>query len=163
MGSKLYVKDNRDTPDTMLATFTYPGFIASYESRTCNPMPMFAGYGSGTAIHGTEGTLFVTRGGCWVVPNKGSKLPEATFEKDSAMGQMNVPHWQNFIECIKTREKPISEIETCVRSSTVCLLANLSMRYKTRIDWDEKNWTSEQESVRPYLKAKYRAPWKLEI
>ena len=27
---------------------------------------------------------------------------------------MNVPHWKNWIECIRTREKPTSEIETCV-------------------------------------------------
>ncbi len=32
--SKFYVTDNRDTPDTMLATFHYPKFLTSYESRT---------------------------------------------------------------------------------------------------------------------------------
>ena len=33
---------------------------------------------------------------------------------------MNVPHWKNWLACIKSREKPMSEIETCVRSSTAC-------------------------------------------
>src|SRR6202142_2526630 len=49
MGSKFYVQDNTQTPDTMLATFYYEGFLSSYESRTCNPLPMFGlGQGAGT-------------------------------------------------------------------------------------------------------------------
>jgi predicted dehydrogenase len=163
MGSKFYVEDNRDTPDTMLATFHYPKFLASYESRTCNPMPMFGPHGAATTIHGTQGTLIVHRGGCWVIPNPKSSLAPVTYEKDKEMSQMNVPHWQNFLECIKTREKPTSDIETCVRSSTVCILANLSMRFKKWLDWDEKNWTVAQSDIRPHLRARYRSPWKLEV
>ena len=162
-GSKFYVQDNRDTPDTLLATFRYPNFLASYESRTCNPMPMFGPHGSGTTIHGTEGTIIVLRRGCWVIPNEKSSLTASTWEKDPAMSEMNVPHWKNFIACIKSREKPISDIETCVRSSTVCLLANLSMRYKSWLDWDEKNWTVAQDAVKPHLKVQYRSPWKLKV
>jgi predicted dehydrogenase len=164
MGSKFYVKDNLETPDTMLATFHYPKFIASYESRTCNPMPLLDHQGAGTAVHGTEGTLIVTRGGCWVTKNRNnSTATPVTLEKDREMAQMNVPHWRNFLECIKSREKPTSDIETCVRSTTVCLLANLSMRFKTRLDWNEKDWTVLQKDAREHLKSRYRKPWKLEV
>src|SRR4051812_1162272 len=164
MGSKYVVKDNTDTPDTMMATYTYPKFLLTYESRTTNPMPLFGNRGNGTVIHGTEASLYVNRSGCWLIPN-GPKSTAAAeeYEKNAEMGQMNVPHWQNWIACIKSRQKPQSEIETCVRSSTACILANLSLRHKMRLDWDEKKWTVAQESVRPYLKAKYRAPWKLEV
>jgi hypothetical protein len=37
------------------------------------------------------------------------------------------------------------------------------MRFQTRLDWDEANWTVKQDAVKPELKAKYRAPWKLEV
>ncbi|WP_031499351.1 Gfo/Idh/MocA family protein [Bryobacter aggregatus] len=161
-GGKLWVNDNRDTPDTLLATFEYPGFLASYESRTANPMLMF-GQNAGTSIHGTEATLVVTRSGCWLIPNAKSEVQEQTYEKNEEMRQMNVPHWENWLACIKSREKPTSDIETCVRSSTVCILANLSLRHKTRLDWDEKNWTVKQNEVKQALKAKYRSPWKLEV
>jgi predicted dehydrogenase len=165
LGEKFYVRDNTETPDTMHATFEYPKFLMTYESRTCNPLPLFGrNQANGTSIHGTEGTIFVNRSGCWVVPNSDkSKVTEQSWEKNPEMSPMNAPHWKNFIECIKTRAKPTSEIETCVRSSTVCLLANLSMRHRARLDWDEKNWTVQQDSVRPYLKAKYRSPWKLTV
>jgi predicted dehydrogenase len=162
MGSKFYVKDNVETPDTLLATFLYPQFLQSYESRTVNPMPMF-GHTAGTAIHGTEGTLVVNRQGCWVVPNRGSKIEPVTFEKDQEMGSMNVPHWQNWLDCIRSRQKPTSDIETCVRSSVTCILANVALRSKMRINWDEKNWTVLEKEAKPLLKSNYRRPWKLEV
>jgi predicted dehydrogenase len=162
MGDKLYVDDNAETPDTMMATFRYPKFLLTYESRTANPMPMF-GHGAGTSIHGTEGTLVVNRGGCYVIPNDKSTIAAVTLEKDDVMRDMNVPHWKNFVECVRTRAKPTSDIETCVRSSTSCILANLSMRHRTWLDWDEANWTVKQDQVKPFLTATYREPWKLEI
>jgi predicted dehydrogenase len=161
---KFYVTDNCETPDTMHATFEYPKFLVTYESRTCNPMPLFGlNQGNGTVIHGTEGSLFVNRSGVWVIPNTGSKLGTATWENIPDMTPMNLPHWKNFVECIRSRQKPTSDIETCVRSSSVCLLANVSMRAKTRVEWDEKNWTSPQQAAQPYLKTEYRRPWKLEV
>jgi hypothetical protein len=37
------------------------------------------------------------------------------------------------------------------------------MRHRTWLDWDEKDWTVKQDRVKPFLKAKYRSPWKLEV
>jgi predicted dehydrogenase len=163
-GSKFYVTDNLETPDTMLATFQYPKYLASYESRTCNPLPMFGNDREATSIHGTEATLIVSRRQCVVIPaGKDSKAQAVTFERDREMGSMNVPHWRNFLDCIKSRQKPTSDIETCVRSTAVCQLANVSLRSKVRVDWDEKNWTVLQKEAQPYLKANYRKPWKLEV
>jgi predicted dehydrogenase len=164
LGSKFFVTDNSETPDTMQATFHYPNYLGSYESRTCNPLPMFGlNQGAGTTIHGTEATIFVCRSGCWLIPNGKSAVATQSWENDKTMQQMNLPHWQNFAECIRSRSKPTSEIETCVRSSTVCILANLAMRFGARLDWQEAEWGVKQESMRPALQAQYRSPWKLEV
>ena len=123
-----------------MAMFHYPKFFS--HMRAAPPIRCrCSDRARAISIHGTEGTLIVKRGGCYVIPNPKSTITEVNYEKDGAMNAMNVPHWQNFIECIKTRAKPISDIETCVRSSTTCTLANLSMRHTTWLDWDEANWT----------------------
>jgi predicted dehydrogenase len=163
MGEKFWVQDNCDTPDTMQATLEYPKFLVTYESRTCNSMPLFQNQPNGTTIHGTEGTLVVNRRGVWIVPNTGSKLSAVTWENVPEMTPMNLPHWKNFIECIRSRQKPTSDIETCVRSSTACQLANISMRAKSRVDWDEKTWSASQAAAKPFLKTEYRHPWRLEV
>ncbi len=160
MGSKFYVKDNVETPDTMLVTYMYPDFIGSYESRTANPMPMHANERYGTSFHGTKGTLIVNRGG-YEVFLTGERGEQS--RGDHTRQQMNEPHWQNFVECIRSRQKPISDIETCYRTSATCILSNLAMRLKMRLDWDDSKQTVLQDAAKPYLKAKYRAPWKLEV
>ena len=159
-GGKFYVDDNVETPDTMLATYRYPGFIASYESRTANPYPVY-GDTYGTAFHGTKATLMVNRGGYTLLSNEKGAQPVEEHNKE--MADMNVPHWKNFLECIRTRAKPISDIETCVRTTATCVLANLAMRHGMTLDWDEKAFTVKQHDAKQYLKAKYRSPWKLEV
>jgi predicted dehydrogenase len=131
-GAKFYADDNVETPDTMLATFRYPGFIASYERR--------AGNTYGTAFHGTKATLMVNRA-----------------------ADVHVPHWKNFLECIRTRAKPIGEIETCVRTTATCVLANIAMRLGMTLDWDDRAFTVRQHDARRYLKARHRSLWKLEV
>jgi len=103
----------------------------------------------------------VNRNGYSVFPN--DKRAEPVVEKSKALADMNVPHWKNFLECLRTRAKPVSDIETCVRSTTTCILANLALRHSATLDWDDKAFTVKQHDVKPYLKAKYRSPWKLEV
>lgn len=159
-GSRFVVKDNMETPDTMLAEFFYPGFIGCYESRTCNPTPLF-NQRYGTSFHGTKGTLVVNRGGYWLYPAKPEAEPVAETSRE--LRDMNVPHWKNWVECIRTRQKPVAEIETCVRTTVTCLLANIAMRFNLRLDWDDQAFTVRQPEAKQYLKAVYRAPWKLEV
>ena len=60
----------------MHATFEYPKFLVTYESRTCNPLPLFGlNQATGTSIHGTEGTLVVNRRGVWVIPKRAPNCP----------------------------------------------------------------------------------------
>ena len=105
--------------------------------------------------------VMVNRTGYWIFPND-AKQPTIE-EKSKEMSDMNVPHWQNWMDCIKTRQKPISEIETCVRTTATCVLANLALRHNTALDWDAQAFTVKQHDVKPFLKAKYRSPWKLEV
>jgi predicted dehydrogenase len=159
-GGKFYADDNVETPDTMMVTFRYPAFVTSYESRTANPYPMYNNT-SGTSFHGTLGTLMVNRGCYSIFPNH-SKSP-VVEEKSETLSDVNVSHWNNWLECIKSREKPIADIETCVRTTATCVLANLSLRHGVTLDWDEKAFTVKQAAIQPFLKYKYRSPWKLEV
>jgi predicted dehydrogenase len=159
-GGKFYSTDNLETPDTMLATFRYPGFVGSYESRTVNPAPLYNDT-YGTAFHGTRATLMVNRKGYWIYPNEKGAAPVEETSKE--LSSMNAPHWANFLECIRTRRKPVSDIETCVRSTTTCLLANLAYRHGMALEWDDEAFTVKDAAARAWLKAQYRAPWRLEV
>jgi len=95
------------------ATFRYPGFIVSYESRAAR----------GIALHGTKATLRIGRAGCMVFP--GGEATQLSADARTA-------HWSDFLEAIRTRRKPASDIETCVRSTAACLMAERSLTRSTR-------------------------------
>jgi hypothetical protein len=81
--------------------------------------------------------------------------------KSSSSGNAN--HWANFLECVRTRQRPVSDIEKCFRSTSTCLLGNVALRSRTRLDWDERELTVAQEAARGFLTREYRAPWKLVV
>ncbi|MBI4893793.1 MAG: gfo/Idh/MocA family oxidoreductase, partial [Acidobacteria bacterium] len=113
----------------------------------------------GINFHGERGTLYVDRTLMRVTPEKGSDLQLFEMKR---VADPHPLHWANFLDCVRTRKRPNSDIETCVRSSITSILGNLSLRARLRLDWDEQRKTVEQEAARPLLHREYRAPWKLE-
>jgi predicted dehydrogenase len=159
-GGKLYLQDNRETPDTLQVTYEYPnGMIATYENRETNAQSMFK-HGYGILFHGTEGTLFVDRAGYQLVPEKDSSLQAVQVQSSN---DALLDHWQNFVDCIKTRKRPHSDIEIGHHSTTTAILGNMAYRSKLRLDWDAQRETTAQPEARPLLKREYRKPWKLEV
>ncbi len=159
LGGKYWLTDNRETPDTLQVTYEYPGFICTYENRNSNANSMFE-KGYGILFHGTKGTLFVDRSMYKLIPEKGSTLQEAEAKSSN---NANLAHWANLLECVKTRQKPISDISICNRSTATCLLGNVALRAKMRLDWDEKAWTTVQKSARKFLSREERKPWRIVV
>jgi len=120
------------------ATYRYPGFVAAYERGDRNR--------GGTIFHGADATLLVNRDGYWIWRARGAQPVEArTAQAASGMAEMNVPHWINFLECLRTRYKPVSDIETCVRSTVTSLLSDLALRHGATLDWDDHSFTWKLE------------------
>ncbi|MFN7995032.1 MAG: Gfo/Idh/MocA family oxidoreductase [Bryobacteraceae bacterium] len=158
MGGKFWLTDDTETPDTMMVAFDYPGMVASWEHRTNNMEN--ASRVMSVTFHGTRGTLYLDRAMFRLTPEKGSDLEPMEMKRGI---DGHPAHWTNFLECVKTRKRPNSEIETCVRSTTACLLGNVSLRSKLRLDWDDQAKTVLQPGAAPFLHREYRAPWKLEV
>ena len=71
-GGKLYLQDNRETPDTLQVTYQYPGFVCVYENRECNGARL-DGHGYGICFHGSLGTMFLDRAGFQIIPEETPK------------------------------------------------------------------------------------------
>jgi predicted dehydrogenase len=157
-GGKYWFQDDTETPDTMLATFEYPGVLGSWEHRSNNTE---AGTSRlmGITFHGERGTLYVDRALMRVTPEKGSDLRPLEMKR---LTDPHPLHWANFLDCVRTRKRPNSDVESCVRSSITSILGNLSLQARLRLDWNEQKKTVAQEGVRRMLRREYRSPWKLE-
>ena len=176
-GGKYYIKDNAETPDTLQVTYEYrnPDFVCVYENRWDNANSMY-GKGYGIEFHGTDGTLFVDRSGFEVIPetrNEPSqhghgKTQEVARTASMQMKSVNDSHFdhvRNFLDCVKSRQRPIADIAIGHRSTSVCLLGNVAFRSKERIEWDVKNQKliSGGATAQQHISRNYRAPWKLAV
>ena len=175
LGGRFWSKDNGETPDTLQVTYNYPsGFIATYERRSGNSQSMF-GKGGGILFCGSKGTMFLDRGGYKIVSERVPMPPQPPGEprrepvlamaesEEKSTDSGNANHWTNFLDCVRSRQKPASDIETCQRSTTTCLLGNVALRSHLRLDWDAHKWTTTQGEARKFLTREYRKPWKLVV
>ena len=75
---------------------------------------------------------------------------------------MTDEHMRNFIDCIKSRQRPRCDLETGHRSTTFAHLANISLATKSRIDWDPKTERiTNNRKANDLLHYEYRKPWTL--
>jgi predicted dehydrogenase len=189
-GGKYYFTDCRDCADTQEVIWEYPGNLLVRYSTTVhnsfgpNGHPGNKSFGSyGTMLHGTKGTLFIDRAGYEVIPqmtshsDPGSQgfrqgyddligtglyfTSESGGERGTTSPQ-HMPHVRNFLDCIKSRQRPAGDIEIGHRSTATCLIGNIALRTGMKLRWDAETerFTNSEEANR-MLTREYRAPWQL--
>jgi predicted dehydrogenase len=188
-GGRYALQDNGETPDVQDALFDFDGWTAAWSHRECA-----AGEKStfGLTFHGTKGTLGISRNGFTVVadenippqntvpqftdahpiggPQPAKTLPkqkvrtEPLADKSGDARQQFKLHARNFLDCIKSRQQPISELESGHRVATLCHLANLSLRLGRKLRWDPaKEDILDDPEASAMLARPYRAPWEQEL
>jgi predicted dehydrogenase len=165
VGGKFCLTDNRETPDTILASFQYPDFVMTYENRTTNGRPV-NDHAYGIEFYGTDATLFVDRAGFDLTPETrrdGDQVVGRTLARRQASTPDNPSHARNFIDCVKSRQKPICDIEIGHRSTSTAILGNLAYRSGATLTWDAatERITNGNQKAAALLDVAYRAPWTL--
>jgi hypothetical protein len=92
------------------------------------------------------------------------RLTEPVSDRTGNVYDQFKRHVRNFLDCIKSREQPVSDLESGHRVATACHLANISLRLGRSVRWDAKNETilDDAEAV-AMLERPYRAPWDKEL
>ncbi|HAY81125.1 MAG TPA: oxidoreductase [Planctomycetaceae bacterium] len=97
--------------------------------------------GNGILFEGTKGRFHVARGRTKGAPFEGLKdkpLPENAIAEvyGGKLPAKSNAHMANFMECVKTRQLPISDVHTHHRALTTCHLANIAIRLNRTLKWD---------------------------
>ena len=93
---------------------------------------------NGILFEGTKGRFFVNRGkitGAPVEELKDNPLPEGALEKVYG-GPIPQNHSVNFIESMRSRKQPISDVWSHNRMLEICHLSNIAMRLGRALQWD---------------------------
>ncbi len=168
LGGRFAVDDDRTVPDTMEVTFQFASgrlaVFGQYESSGNPTLP----YGE-IELRGTQGTVYVDTRSYQVLPERGgqfqSNQPRMKPEEVTANrgnSELTALHARNFLDCIKSRERPNADVEIGHRSTSFSLLANISLAVGQRLEWDAQSerFTNSDEANR-LLEYEYRKPWKL--
>jgi predicted dehydrogenase len=179
-GGRFALPGPGETPDTQDALLEYPKMTAVWSQREASQ----GRRQGGLEFFGTKGSLVITRGGYEVFPDmksdpenaipqfKGTpnggpqrtqKKPEpwieAVKEPGSSPQQFDL-HVRNFLDCIKSRERPIADVEEGHHTAVACHLANISLRLGRKVRWDpEKEEILGDKEAQAMTVRPYRKPW----
>jgi predicted dehydrogenase len=138
-----------------LAPNAYEGVVYRYPSGVV----MVHGGPSGCTFTGTEGTLRIDRDHMSSDPSSIVKEPLGAKEVRLARSP---GHHRNWIDCIRSRKRPLADVEIGARSVSICILGNLAYWNNRRLRWDPGKWefVDDAEANR-WLDRERRDPWRL--
>jgi len=166
-GGIFIFKDEREVPDTFHLLADYPAGHSLVLSSSMANSQHIPGL-----IRGHEGTIVMVDHGMFERPTEYITVkPEVRGRRDEepkaiggekyaakfgtkefkiAVDQKDsmTAHIDNFLSCMRTREKPHLDVETGARAQVVITLAVESYREGKVMYWDEKNWKASSKPVK---------------
>ncbi len=156
-GGKYYFDDAQEWPDTLMVTYDYPGYVLTYEMRVWNRYPLHE-EPEGAAVYGDQGYVIIGNTRWRAFDERGKVVQEGT-------GSYNdVGHAQNFIDCMRSRQKPTADLETVGQpSSLLCHLGNIAWRvgHTVRFDASSNAFIGDDAANALLTREEYRHPWTL--
>ena len=190
MGGRFALEDDGETPDTQDALWMFPGFTMTCSIREANAMrgdpaargQLYLGTKGSLVLggsyevlpenkidavndippfqgHPTGGPVYTsTKPEPWIAATRGGVSSDARYgtggEDTMAMNS------RNFLDCIRSRNRPLCDVEDGHRVATACNLANMSLRLGRSIRWDaEKESVIGDKEAAAMCVRPYRAPW----
>ena len=136
-GSKLFFDDDQQFPDTQYITFEYPGDgqighkrLLIFEQRIWAPYRQ-EGLENGDIFYGTKGHMVIGKGdGYWLYAERNKLVKEREF------GMAGVEHQRDFLDCIKSGERPNADVEIGLQAATAVHLGNICARLDRKLTFD---------------------------
>jgi predicted dehydrogenase len=114
---------------------------------------------NGVAFIGSDGKIFVNRG--YLASEPAEIVKQPLGEKDVHLF-VSPGHQQNWLDCIRSRNRPLCDVEVGARSVTVCHLGNLAYWNHRKLRWDPSRWEFVGDAeANKWLDRDRRDPWQL--
>lgn len=138
--------------DVKLLTYKYANGVTVYHGGG-------AGGKAGAEFIGSEGRVMVNRG--YIETDPAHLLKDPIGPNEIHLYE-SAGHQTDWLECIRTRKRPICDVAIGHRSITVCHLGNLAYWLKRPLKWDpeREQFVNDEQAARLMSRA-MRSPWTL--
>jgi predicted dehydrogenase len=130
----------------------------------------------GVMFEGDKGRIFVNRGtisGKPVEDLSSNPLPREQFQlyahdnrtRPPRAGKLDaiINHMGNFFDCVKSRQRPISDVVSQHRSVSACHLGNISIRLGRKLTWDpQREQFVGDDEADAWLRREQRKAYRIE-
>lgn len=161
-GGKYALQDNTETPDTQIAVYDFPSYTLIWEHA------VQCGLGPDRREHavvftGSDATLIVDMSGWELIAEPKKRNSVVEMKRRYVVDEkVRAAHAGNFLDCVKSRQQPVENLEVGYHVTAVAQLGNVALRSKSRIEWDAASEKVIGNDVaNGLLFRSYRAPWKL--
>jgi predicted dehydrogenase len=106
---------------------------------------------------GTEGTLDVSRE---FLDSKPASIAKQELKDTDKRLYFSDNHYNNWIQSIKKRSRPVADVEIGHRTASICNLGNICYRLRRPLEWDpDKEEFKNDPEANKLLTKDYRAPY----
>jgi predicted dehydrogenase len=114
---------------------------------------------AGITFVGVNGSIFVDR--TRLASNPEAILAEPLGDKDVHLPQ-RLTLQRDWLDCIKSRKRPLCDVESGARTATLCHLGNLAYWNHRRLRWDAQSWKLlGDDEAAGWLDRERRDPYRL--
>jgi predicted dehydrogenase len=145
-GGKFVFDDDQEVPDTQITTWEFPGACLVWEHRMWSKHPA-EGAGFGVAFYGDKGTL--------IIGEKGWHIEEGDGSRGQPGPDGQRLHVKNFLDCVRSRNKPNADIEIGHLSTRLCHLGNIAFRTGKKLTFDAARESFHDNAVNAFLSREY--------
>jgi len=160
-GGKYALADNSETPDTQITVYDFPSYTMIWEHQVqCGLGPDRREHG--VMFTGTDASLMLDTAG-WEVIAEPKKRGMIEMKRVARTDEtVRAAHAKNFLDCVRSRQTPVENLDVGHHVSTVAHLGNLALRSQSRIEWDaETERVRNNDAANRLVTRCYRSPWKL--
>jgi predicted dehydrogenase len=154
-GGKYRHDDDQETPDTHLVSFGFGDKTITWEGLSWSPFgPNISQFGA--TFHGDKGSLLLQDNGYKIFDMQNKEI--ASFPGKATDGE----HIANFLDCIRSGNRPNADIEEGHKSTLLCHLGNIAHRVNRVLTCDPKNGHILEDAEAAKLWGReYRKGWEL--